>query len=133
MSKRSFKLTNQRSVILDYVNGNYTHPTVDEVFAGVRENLPRISKKTVYSNLGFLCREGLVNEVNVKGAQRYEPSQSPHHHLVCRKCGRIQDLESKDLYSHVKKVAGRIKGFDAESFQVHFYGVCSKCREKESA
>jgi len=124
-----FKLTNQRAIILEYLKENYTHPSVEEIFGFVKNKLPRISKKTVYSNLQFLCNEGLIQDVRVKGVQRYEPQSNPHHHLICRKCGKIMDKQSEELLSHAMKVRQTIKNFYVESININFYGICKKCKE----
>ena len=130
MAKTNFKLTNQRLIILDFLKDNYTHPTVEDIFNYVKTRLPRISKKTVYRNLQFIAKEGMIQEVNVRGVQRYEPKLDPHHHIVCRKCGKIEDVKSKELLSHAMKVAKKIKNFDVEFSQVHFHGICKKCGGK---
>lgn len=130
MGEIKFKLTNQRVIILDYLKENYSHPSVEEIFNFVKNRLPRISKKTVYSNLQLLCDKGLINEVKVKGVQRYEPKLDPHHHVICRKCGKIIDIESDELLSHAMKVGKKIKDFDVEFSNVNFYGICKKCKEE---
>ncbi len=126
----NFKLTNQRVIILDYLKENYSHPSVEEIFNFVKNKLPRISKKTVYSNLQFLYDKGLINEVEVKGVKRYELNLDPHHHLICRKCGKIIDIESDELLSHAMKVGKKIKDFYVEFSNVNFYGICKKCKEE---
>ena len=124
-----FTMTNQRAIILEYLKKNYTHPSVQEIFGFVKNKLPQISKKTVYSNLQFLCNEGLIQDVRVKGVQRYEPRSNPHHHLICRKCGRIMDIHSEELLSHAIKVGKTSKNFYVESTTINFYGICKKCKE----
>mgnify|MGYP001607470339 CR=1 FL=1 len=124
-----FKMTNQRVIILDYLKENYNHPSVEEIFGFVKNKLPRISKKTVYSNLQFLCNEGLIQDVRVKGVQRYEPQSNPHHHLICRKCGKILDIQSEELLSHAMKVGKTFRNFFVESTDINFYGICKKCKE----
>jgi len=128
MLKNNFKLTNQRKIILDYLKENYNHPTVEDVFIHVKKKLPRISKKTVYSNLQFLCRKGLIREVGTKGVQRYEPKLKPHPHMICRKCGKVIDVNDDGLFSHAVRVGKNIKDFDFESVNINFYGICKKCK-----
>lgn len=126
-----FTLTNQRALILEYLKENYTHPSVEEIFSFVRKKLPRISKKTVYSNLQFLCSEGFIQDVKVKGVQRYEPTSNLHHHLICRKCGKIRNIHSEELLSHAIKVGKTSKDFYVESTAINFYGLCKKCKEEK--
>jgi Fur family ferric uptake transcriptional regulator len=129
MAVVKFTLTNQRAIILDYLKENYNHPSVEEIFSFVKNKLPRISKKTVYSNLQFLCNEDLIQDVRVKGVQRYEPQSNPHHHLICRKCGKILDIQSEELLSHAMKVGKTLRNFFVESTDINFYGICKKCKE----
>jgi len=129
MAGVKFTLTNQRAIILDYLKENYNHPSVEEIFSFVKNKLPRISKKTVYSNLQFLCNEGLIQDVRIKGVQRYEPQSNPHHHLICRKCGKILDIQSEELLSHAMKVGKTFRNFFVESTDINFYGICKKCKE----
>ena len=80
------RYTNQRVEILTFLKDNLIHPTVEEVFEGVRKKLTRISKATVYQNLKFLAERGLIQEVNIKGVSRFESNLEPHHQIICRRC-----------------------------------------------
>jgi Fur family transcriptional regulator, ferric uptake regulator len=124
----NFKLTNQRQVIMDYFKDNYIHPTVDDVYENVKIKLPRISKKTVYLNLQFLAEKGLIKEMKIKGVQRYEPQLKPHHHLICKICGCVLDLESEKLTKLTKNIAKEIDNFYVENIDTNFYGICNKCK-----
>lgn len=131
MLKKSFTLTNQRAIILEYLKENYSHPSVDEIFTFVKQRLPRISKKTVYTSLQFLRDKGLISEVKVKGVQRYEPTTAPHHHAICRTCGKMMDIASDDLLSHAMAVGKTINDFRIEYSHVTFYGICRTCMEED--
>ncbi len=122
------KYTNQRIEILNYLEGNYTHPSVEQVYGAVRKKLTRISKATVYQNLKFLSEKGLIREVNVKGVSRFEPMLEPHHHAICRNCSRIIDFRSEDLTECSLNSAKKIKEIKVDSVNINFYGICAKCR-----
>jgi Fur family transcriptional regulator, ferric uptake regulator len=121
------KLTNQRNEILNYLKGNTSHPTVEQVYDGVRRRLPRISKATVYQNLSFLAEKGIIKEVDIKGISRFEPNLSQHHHIVCRECGKIIDFDSHELTAYSLKVAHKVKGIKIESASTSFFGICNRC------
>lgn len=123
------KYTNQRVGILHFLKDFHGHPTVDDVYEGVRTKLTRISKATVYSNLRFLAEKGLIKEVNVKGVSRFEANLVPHHHIICIGCGKISDHESEELTDYSLKIAGDIEGFKVESTDTNFYGFCKACME----
>jgi Fur family transcriptional regulator, ferric uptake regulator len=129
--KADMKYTNQRVEILDFLREHKGHPTVDEVYDGVRKKLTRISKATVYNNLKFLTEKGLLEEVNVKGVSRFEANFIPHHHLICRECGRMEDFNSEKLLDYSMKIAGDIEGFTILSTSTNFYGICKKCQNSK--
>lgn len=126
----AIKYTNQRVEILKFLKDNFTHPTVEQVYEGVKKKLSRISKATVYQNLKFLAENGMVQEVNIKGVSRFEPNLEPHHHIICKKCGEIIDFESKELTDYSLKLAKKLKQMKIDSANTNFYGVCEKCGGK---
>ena len=129
MESKDIKYTNQRIEILDFLKKFDGHPTVDDVYEGVRKKLTRISKATVYKNLRFLAEKGLVKEVNIKGVSRFEANLIPHHHIICIGCGKISDYESEKLTEYSLKIAGEIEDFEVETTDTNFYGICKNCTE----
>lgn len=129
--------TRQKKLIIDCLtlNGG-THLTAEEIYDRIRDTDQRISIATVYRNLRLLEEQGTVEKVYVAddSLSYYELSENDqphsHHHLVCRKCGRIFDFEA-DLLESLEKMIEETKGFSIEDHRVIFYGVCRECREKE--
>ncbi|MFA0822384.1 MAG: Fur family transcriptional regulator [Methanomethylovorans sp.] len=130
IGEADMKYTNQRVEIIAFLREHKGHPTVDEVYDGVRKKLTRISKATVYKNLKFLSQKGLLEEVNVKGVTRFEANFVPHHHLICRKCGKMDDFQSEKLFDYSMKIAEDIEGFSIDSMSTNFYGTCKQCKEE---
>jgi Fur family peroxide stress response transcriptional regulator len=124
-------LTNQRTVILDYMSRIQGHPTVEDIYDHVSRKLPRISKKTIYANLKVLASHGMVREVKISGVRRYESTAPPHHHLICTECKAIIDIELPELTKQAMKAGRRIKDFNLMESHVHYYGTCDKCGEKK--
>ena len=127
MGEQNFKYTNQRIEILNFLKDNLNHPNVEDVYESVRKKLTRISKATVYQNLRFLAENGMIKEVNIKGVARFEPNLLPHHHIICRNCGKIIDFESKELTEFSLKLAKNLKDFKIDTTDTSFYGLCKKC------
>src|SRR3954452_10143328 len=98
---RGWRLTAQRRVVAEVLDGDHVHYTADEVHARAAERLPEISRATVYNTLGELVALGEVREVTVAGrAKRYDPNaDDAHHHLVCTTCSRILDAPSAEVPS----------------------------------
>ena len=92
---RGWRMTAQRRVVAEVLNGEHVHLTADEVHHRAVAKLPEISRATVYNTLGELVSLGEVLEVTTdKRAKRYDPNAHvPHHHLVCTRCGTIVDSQ----------------------------------------
>lgn len=124
------KYTNQRIEILNFLKYNHSHPTVDDVYTAVKKKLSRISKATVYQNLKILVDNGMIQEVNLKGVSRFEPNNKPHHHIICKNCGKIVDFESKELIDISLKIAKKTSKVKIDTSSTNFYGLCMDCKKK---
>ena len=93
LKDRGLKATPQRVAVLKEL-GKKTHPTMDEIYSGIRVENPTISLATVYKNVNLLKEQGIVIEINIpSGKMRYDYLSHPHIHLVCKNCGCIEDLD----------------------------------------
>ena len=124
------KMTSQRELVLDYVQNSYAHPTADEIYKNLKKKLPRISKKTVYNNLKVLSEAGMIREISTMGVKRYEPVINPHHHLICRICDRVFDIEEEELTKLATRIGEKLVDFEVSSTTTHFYGICGDCKQR---
>ncbi|MCX7793604.1 MAG: transcriptional repressor [Thermodesulfovibrionales bacterium] len=123
------KLTPQRLAVLEYLEGNKNHPSVEEIYRAVREKYPTMSLATVYNILETLKEKGLVQELNIDPQKkRFDPDTSSHHHLICTGCGRIVDV-SPEEFSDLSRM--EFEGFEVTRIHVELYGLCHACREKD--
>ncbi|MFD9307773.1 Fur family transcriptional regulator [Streptomyces sp. NPDC060048] len=125
---RGWRMTSQRRVIAEVLDGDHVHLTADEVHARAVERLPEISRATVYNALGELVSLGEVLEVTSDGrAKRYDPNaHHPHQHLVCSGCGLIRDVHpSGDPLADLPD-AERF-GFTVAGVEVTYRGLCVSC------
>ena len=121
-------MTPQRLAIARTVRELSTHTTAETVFARVSEQMPGVSLPTVYATLDLLEELGLLRRVPTEaGTAVFDPRTEDHHHLVCRHCGAIQDVdapvERTDLLA-----AARALGFAADDAQVVVRGLCPSCQ-----
>ncbi|WP_024954994.1 Fur family transcriptional regulator [Sulfurospirillum arcachonense] len=85
--------TPQRVAVLKEL-GKKTHPTMEEIYNGIREENPTISLATVYKNVHVLKENGMVIEINIpNGKMRYDYLAKPHIHIVCKSCSYIEDMD----------------------------------------
>ncbi|MEO3768509.1 Fur family transcriptional regulator [Streptomyces sp. B8F3] len=125
---RGFRLTAQRRVVAEVLDGDHVHYTADEVLARATARLPEISRATVYNTLGELVALGEVLEVSTDGrAKRYDPNaHSAHQHLVCSRCGSIRDVRPEgDLLSTLPETERF--GFRVSGAEVTYRGICPDC------
>jgi Fur family peroxide stress response transcriptional regulator len=121
------KATHQRLEIFRELITTKDHPTADMLYQRLRTRLPTISLDTVYRTLSTLTDHGLINRVETaESLARFEASSVQHHHIICRKCGRIMDfvwslIDEVPLPDEIKDW-GRI---DHRSLVV--YGTCNGC------
>lgn len=125
---RGWRLTAQRRVIAEVLEGEHVHYTADEVHARAAERLPEISRASVYNTLGELVTLGEVREVTTDGrARRYDPNaHQPHQHLICSGCGTIRDVRlTGDLMRSLPE--SERFGFTVSEVAVTYYGRCPAC------
>ncbi len=129
MAEKQHRMTRQRRIVLETVKGLKTHPTADEVFGLVRKKLPRISLGTVYRNLELLTEQGIIRKLDTAGQQkRFDGDTSPHYHIKCVKCGKIDDL-----YFELPKPSpawAAQTDFQILEYNVELLGICPKCQKE---
>jgi len=121
------RLTSQRQVILEELKKVKSHPTANEVYDLVRKRLPRIGLGTVYRNLDLLAERGIIKKLEVGGEQkRFDGDTSPHYHIRCVNCNRVEDVFIKRDTKLEKEAASCCK-YKILDHHVQFSGICSKC------
>jgi Fur family peroxide stress response transcriptional regulator len=130
LNSRNIKPSHQRIKILEILEGNCDHPNVSMIFDLLCKEMPTISKTTVYNTLNTFAEKGLVNSLTITPEElRYDCITIPHHHLLCKRCGRIIDVEAQYNFA----VKHEIDGHKIEEFQGYFKGVCRFCLVRDKA
>ncbi|MFE5138646.1 Fur family transcriptional regulator [Streptomyces fagopyri] len=125
---RGWRMTSQRRVVAEVLDGDHVHFTADEVHARAARRLPEISRATVYNTLGEMVSLGEVIEVSTDGrAKRYDPNaHHAHQHLVCSNCGTIRDVHpTGDPLADLPAVERF--GFQVSEVEVTYRGLCPSC------
>lgn len=127
------KVTAQRQCIFRVLQGNVTHPSAEAVHAQASREMETISLKTVYQTLHDLAELGEIASLDVgTGMTRFDPNvDDPHHHLVCRQCGKVRDLVAS--FPDLRIPDGAELGFEVGSAEIVFRGLCVDCRVLGSA
>jgi Fur family ferric uptake transcriptional regulator len=128
LHSHGYRLTPQRQLILDAVRRAGNHITPDEVYEAVHRRNPAISRATIYRTLGFLCEMRLIHALYWSGQMYYEiVADQPHHHLVCRVCGGMEECEH-DLLQVLFEAVEKKHRFTIDMDHVALFGLCQRCR-----
>jgi Fe2+ or Zn2+ uptake regulation protein len=123
-----YRVTPQRLVIHRALVDLGRHVGAEELLVAVDRQLPNVSLPTVYSALEALEDAGLVRRVSAgQGRALYDARPADHHHLVCRRCGAVDDLDADGPLTTALKSA-REHGFAPDGAEIVVRGLCSNCR-----
>ena len=120
--------TIQRVKILEFLDKNRIHPTAEQVYLGLKDQMISLSKATVYNTLKTFAESGIIYELTVfENETRYEYNRDNHIHFKCTKCGQIFDInQGNDIFSE-----STIDGHKISEYQINLRGICNSCLNKE--
>ncbi len=127
LQARGLKPTYPRLRILEYLGKHEDHPTVEMIYEGLIRQIPTISKTTIYNTLNAFLEKGIIQAITITGTEtRYDLRNLPHHHLLCKRCGKIIDIDIHCPYADQRK----IDGHQIEERHGYFKGICRECLKK---
>jgi len=133
LRERGIQVTAQRLAVLRAVAGQ-PHITADAVAEVVRTEIGAISLQSVYDALALLVSEGLIRRIQPSGSPaRFEGRVGDnHHHLICRRCGRVVDIDcaggSAPCLTPIDD-----SGYEIDEAEVAYWGRCPDCLEQSRA
>jgi len=127
IKRQGFRLTKPRQLLLKTLT---YHPlTIQEIATLLHKKKSSVDLVSIYRSLELFIQIGIVNAVEFgDGKKRYELNNPfhHHHHLICRKCGTVKDIEldEKILLTQIKKKTK----FKIVQHQLEFFGLCPHCQ-----
>ncbi|HEY2670398.1 MAG TPA: Fur family transcriptional regulator [Rugosimonospora sp.] len=133
LRSRGLRVTRPRLAVLEIL-GRGGHLDVDEITKLVRADLEAVSVQTIYDVLGALARAGLARRIEPAGSPaRYEARTGDnHHHIVCRGCGQIADVDCA-IGEAPCLDPSTAHGFELDEAEVTFWGLCPACQKLRRA
>ncbi len=116
----------QRLAIMDYLIHHPIHPTVDDLYQGLCNNVPTLSRTTVYNTLRMLSEKGAAQMITIDDHRVcYDGDVRSHVHFFCKKCGKVIDLFGEQAPQLESPVS--IEGNIVQEKQLYYRGICSDC------
>jgi Fe2+ or Zn2+ uptake regulation protein len=127
LRERGLRATSQRLVMHRLLREGNRHLSAEQLLAEASGRLPGVSLPTVYSTLELFEELGIVRRVNDGGGTLlWDTRPDDHHHLVCRRCGRVEDIDAPVDLDQAHRSARRA-GFAPDRAEVVVSGLCSSC------
>ena len=122
------KATPQRLEILSAIE-LLGHANIDEIYEIAKKRHSTMSLATVYKNVTALLEKNILKEVALNNFKsKYEVTKEKHAHLVCKKCGYVEDIKLNREINLTSKEIAKENNFIFEELELNIYGVCSKCK-----
>jgi Fe2+ or Zn2+ uptake regulation protein len=133
LRQRGIQVTAQRLAVLRAVAA-HPHVTADAIADAVRAEIGAISLQSVYDTLGVMVSEGLVRRIQpARSPARYEDRVGDnHHHLICRSCGRVVDVDCA-LGAAPCLNPEDDGGFQIDEAEIAYWGRCPDCLPRTGA
>jgi Fur family transcriptional regulator, stress-responsive regulator len=127
LRRAPLRVTRPRLAVLAAVHAS-PHADTDSIIGAVRRELPAVSHQAVYDVLRALTAAGLVRRIQPSGSvARYESRVGDnHHHVVCRSCGAIADIDCA-VGATPCLTASNDQGFSIDEAEVTYWGMCPDC------
>lgn len=128
LREKGYRLTPQRSMILEVLHRAEKHITPEEIHKQVNARYPEVNKSTVYRTLELLKKLDLVDETDLGGNKLYyhHTDHGRHHHLICQKCGRAIEIE-EEMFDPIKENLIRKYRFVPDIRHLAIFGHCLEC------
>jgi Fur family transcriptional regulator, peroxide stress response regulator len=130
LARKNIRGSYQRIKVLEYLLANRCHPTVDQIFNALHDEIPSLSKTTIYNSLSVFQKANLIRELSIDDTEaRYDVMLENHGHFKCESCGTIFNFAVKiDLLSPQD-----LNNFQIRDRNVYFRGICPGCLSNQNA
>lgn len=124
------RVTQPRLAILSWL-ARHPHSTAEAIGDGIRQEIGTVSTQAVYDVLNACSSAGLLRRIELPGhPARFERRAGDnHHHLVCRECGRTEDVDCV-VGARPCLTPGNEHGYDVQQADVVFWGLCPACGDR---
>lgn len=124
LKKNNIRLTHQRLKVLEYLSNSTKHPTVEEIYKELKQEVPSLSKTTIYNTLNYLAELNLVKVLAIDDNEaHFDAVTETHGHFKCDSCGEIYDFDIQIDSCNIEN----LDNFKINEKVVYFKGTCPGC------
>ena len=124
LRETGFKITPQRRAVIDILLKHKSeHLSSEQIYDLVRVNCPEIGLATIYRTMQLLDEIGVRYELSLNKDECHN-----HHHLICKNCSKIIEVQ-EDLLESIENKIQQIYKFSIIDHDVKFYGLCEDCKQ----
>lgn len=137
LREKGLRPTIARRQILTLLLEDVNHLSADEILEALRRNGFSVSSATIYQNLATLAETGLITRFTGEdGLMRYDSNLSPHHHIICTRCGKVMDVHidkpgETEVQPGVCLDGEAPAGWKIDGVQMELRGICPECRREK--
>ena len=131
LTEKGIRPSFQRLKVLDYLHKHMVHPTADQIYTALHDEIPSLSKMTIYNTVKVLEEARLINSLLIDNETRYDAHLDDHGHFHCSVCGQIVNFEINTCDVPIRG----LNNYIITTRDVIFKGVCPSClknRTKEN-
>ncbi|MBN1253643.1 MAG: transcriptional repressor [Bacteroidales bacterium] len=126
LKENEIKPSFQRIKVFEYLVDKMNHPTVDMIYKELVNDIPTLSKTTIYNTLKLFVEHKIVSVVNIEDNEtRYDADVSNHGHFKCSKCGKLYDFNYENSNLSIKN----LQNFKIEKTHLYLNGICVNCMD----
>lgn len=124
------RITKPRLAVYEFLVTHPGHFSAQQIFNAVKENMPDVTLATIYNVLTYLADIGVIQEIPTQNETLYDGTESPHAHLICMECGKVQDLPGVNTAPLVKMA--KAQHWKLTQNPISVFGVCPECQKRSN-
>ena len=130
LREKGIKPSYQRKRIFEYMVENRIHPTVNDIYAALIDDIPTLSKATVYNTMNLFHDNGLIVVIPIEGHEaRFDiRPETPHSHFKCDFCQTVFDI---DVNISQESLLEKLEGNRILTQNINFTGICAQCLSED--
>ncbi|MGE5405106.1 MAG: Fur family transcriptional regulator [Candidatus Saccharibacteria bacterium] len=126
LRSHDIKPSHYRMRIFQYLVQNRNHPNIDLIYQELIQEMPTLSKTTLYNTMELFLEKGIVMLISIApNEMRYDADTSEHGHFRCTACGEIYDTPIAPDSLNFEGLSD----FDIHDVHVYLWGICPKCKK----